>query len=420
MDSDNSSTTDDSSYEINTFGSSECSSNNTEEQIESHPPIEISNHIFGLEQKYLSALSFSMNHTFDKSLEKRLECEESCSIKGYPGDTREKRGIPCNNVQSHQNEMSQMLMNLDSQESNWLGMSHNEYTDDLPSDNQSLSKSIFVVDEMYNNDSRSYPLGQPKRLHSLYSKPKAGQKRDLKDGFSDFSKVIMTKNVFLEEVFSKDQSKSNIHPSVVSTLQEWKFNPNSNFLSKNPMLLRSAFHMQPADTEDRGCFDCKQNFPYFDLSSVRDPSKVFLEKFSACDMASGTASATGTKGTSYDKQYHDEGNLLASNSRRFDANANSISDLGHNQEFPFLRLACGGSSWESVLGRSNNNVFNSAEDQRHSSLGKFEMPLEFIIDKCLLQEIMLQYPYIMIKERSLHFIFLCLLVLSLDARFTSN
>ncbi|KAJ4970138.1 hypothetical protein NE237_003237 [Protea cynaroides] len=53
----------------------------------------------------------------------------------------------------------------------------------------------------------------------------------------------------------------------------------------------------------------------------------------------------------------------------------------------------GGAEWESSLNYSGK-IIRHAGGHRHSSSVTGEMPLNVIIDKCMLQEIMLQYKYV--------------------------
>jgi len=70
---------------------------------------------------------------------------------------------------------------------------------------------------------------------------------------------------------------------------------------------------------------------------------------------------------------------------------NSPSDLkDHNQEV--TKNVSGGSNWETLLGTTSETVDNSVGGHGQSLSAMFDIPLDFIIEKCLLQEIMLQYP----------------------------
>ncbi|XP_010507154.1 PREDICTED: gamma-tubulin complex component 6-like [Camelina sativa] len=56
--------------------------------------------------------------------------------------------------------------------------------------------------------------------------------------------------------------------------------------------------------------------------------------------------------------------------------------------------AFGGGRWEGMLCRSNNPETSAFSDSRQDSSGTFELPLDFVIHKCLLQEIHLQYNFV--------------------------
>jgi gamma-tubulin complex component 6 len=58
---------------------------------------------------------------------------------------------------------------------------------------------------------------------------------------------------------------------------------------------------------------------------------------------------------------------------------------------------CGGTSWQSLLKSFSYTENESVCDHRESLSSMFEIPLDFVIDKCLLQEILLQYPFTIIS-----------------------
>lgn len=378
---------DDLSYVADNYESSECSSSDiTEEPVMTEKQLtELSNHRAGLEQEFFSALSFSASPPFEKSLEKSHESENSYLVKSDSGRICEKTDDVCHYAESHKNEMvlNQISLGLETQESDWTSVSDNQYTDHVPDYN--LPVSGFLK----NSDIVRYGS----RLHHQDSDPDISEMGSLKEDISYYTKMIANDNTLMEEAFDKDQLGNSTNTSGSFMLQQWKLNSHYNFLSMNPTLAKSSFLKLFANPGERDDKDSSCSLPCFDFSSVKDPWKVCPEKVSAGSMDS-IASATSTKVGHHDQEHCDKDDVLIDEiTTKFDNN--SLSDMKeHSHEYSNLMLVSGGSGWESLLDRSSNSIFNSVDDHRQNLLSKFEIPLDFIIDKCLLQEIMLQYPYI--------------------------
>ncbi|KAF3439512.1 hypothetical protein FNV43_RR17790 [Rhamnella rubrinervis] len=354
MDADDSSTTDDLSYMTNTYESSECSSLDiTEEAVMTEQQLtELSNHTAGLEQKF-------------------------CGICG-------KRGALCHYVQSHHNEMilNQICVGLKSKESDCTSVSDNLYTDHLPDNNWPVS-GLLKNSDVAQNDPRSHPQNFD---------PEVSEMGFLKEDFSYYCKLFVTDNAFMEAEFDRGQYGNSMSTSGSLISEHWKVNSHYNFLSINPKLTKSTFSKLLINPGERGGTDYGCSLPYFDFSSVEDPWKVCLEKFSAGFLES-SAAATSIKSDHHDQEHCNKDDMLIHESKtKFDR---SLSDLKeHRHVDSNLTLVSGGSNWESLLDKSSSIILNSVEDLRQSLLPKFEIPLDFIIDKCLLQEIMLQYKYV--------------------------
>lgn len=386
MDSDDSSTVDDLSYVANTFESSECSSSDIAEEpvVTEQQLIRLSNNMAGLENGFLSTLSFSVSSPFKNSLEKPHGCENSHMLESDSGGICEERGAFCHSVQSHHNEMilNQIPVGLKSKESECTVVFDNQCTYH-PADNnwpvRGLSENSYIVE----NGPRSNPQNFD---------PEVSEMGFLKEHLSYYSKLILRGNAFLEDEFGKGSYGNSTSTSGSLMSQHWKVNSHYNFLSVNPALTKCTFHKMFINPGERGTTDYGSTLPYFDFSSVEDPWKVCLEKFSAGFLES-SASAASIKNDHLEEENCNKDDMFIDITKtKFDS---SLSDSKeHSQEDSHFRLVSGGSSWVSLLDRSSNTILNGAEDQRQSLLPNFEMPLDFIIDKCLLQEIMLQYPCI--------------------------
>ncbi|XP_062082397.1 uncharacterized protein LOC133788811 isoform X2 [Humulus lupulus] len=377
VDSDDSGTIDDLSYVANTYESSECSASNDEEKIVSDQLNELSDQRVGLEEKYFSGLSFSVTHPFNNFVEKSCECEESHHIES------DADGLFERDVLYHHWKLSDQISGaIESQEPNWACKSINEYLDQLPDNNWlGLLKSSVNVEGNSGGNSRSNLQDCDPRMSMIGTTEK---------GISYCRKMIIMNDAFSEELFGKDGQENNINNSTLVTLKDWKVNSHNSLLSTNPMLTKSTFLKLQTDPGEGDGTRYGKALPFFDFSSVEDSCNRCLESFSA-RLSDPGASATSNKSDLHD-EHCDQDMLLV---KRKISNGNSLLEVKDcNQEDTASTLDSGGSSWERLLGRSCNTVNNGVRDHIESSLAKFDIPLDFIIDKCLLQEIMLQYKYV--------------------------
>ncbi|KAK7269258.1 hypothetical protein RIF29_21979 [Crotalaria pallida] len=205
------------------------------------------------------------------------------------------------------------------------------------------------------------------------------------------------------ESMSEDQPDNNTFASSWYTFQPQKIDhnqcdlPSINPLSMNPMLTRNALLHQMGRNQEKCKADHEQHLPYFNFSTVEDPCKVYLDnsptnsrcRSASCFPLDSSASTHGNKNNQCGKMGHGkEDGLVDVPKKRYDA---SLELMGHKQDV--LTVVPGGSSWERLLGSFRKTV-NCDATQKQSLASTFEMPLDIIIDKCLLQEIVLQYKYV--------------------------
>lgn len=215
----------------------------------------------------------------------------------------------------------------------------------------------------------------------------------------------------LELGTGKMQLENGKHKSPFSacTHQSWDLCYNYNLLSLNPMLTRNAGYHMTCSSRDTNKMDNRMSsIPYFDFSSVEDPCELYGGKFHACpdhellvDLTDSGGSAAKGVDENPHGQYQDVDKILADpigQSVFFTPNS-SRNSIGKLQEEGFPTSVSGGSKWESLLSSCNKDVSYSAKyvmdvagGDRHGSMSGFEMPLDVVIDKCIVQEILLQYP----------------------------
>ncbi|CAN6691923.1 unnamed protein product [Malus baccata var. baccata] len=370
---------------VDTYESSECSTSSySEEQDVLEQNIELPNNINELEQKYVSALSFSMSSPVDNLQNPRV-CEDSCHIITDPNRFCEERDSP---VHSHHEGMftSQISVPVKPKESNWSCMSSAQLVDCISAKDwpeSSSFESYSVIDKEYSNGPRSHPMGSASKVNERIIGA-------LKEG--TFKKGIET-HALIEEASGKNQSRNATYTSSdLLTLQRWKVNSHNNFLSMNPMLIKTNLIHLITKPGQRYITDLGDYLPYFDFSFIKDPFKVYLEKPPA-GLSDSSASASSVRRDHLGKQGYGGHNVLIDKAKV--SVFLPISDTkDHNQADANLTNVSGGSCWESLLGRFSDTVVNRVEDHRQCKPENFEIPLDFIIHKCLLQEIMLQYKYV--------------------------
>ncbi|KAE8037663.1 hypothetical protein FH972_010235 [Carpinus fangiana] len=393
---DDSSSMDEFSYVMDKYDSSECSSTNSiEEQIEPEQLIEPPNHMAGFETKYLSTLTFSTSTSMDVSLQNPREFKKPCHIASDSHGTHEITDCLCHDVHSHYKgkSLSNDSMLLESRDSWTSDIQHTDTLADEAWPPGQPQKQSFNVFEGYKDDMRSHPADSLK----LWKKHVGVIKEDT----SYFNKTLATLNASLEEASGKGQQENPTYSPYSYTLQQWKPNYHSNFLSMNPMLTNYASLHSMSKLGERCSTDYGCSLPYFDFTSVENPCKLSVEQ-----LADGSrhefgyelllhvdshGSSTSSKSDHHGKQGHDGDRVLIDNIEV--CHVYSPSDLkDHNQEA--MKNVSGGSNWETLLGTTSDTTDYSVGGHRQSLPAVFEIPLDFIIEKCLLQEIMLQYKYI--------------------------
>ena len=322
-------------------------------------------------------LSFSVSPTYDNSLEKPCEGEKLHSVESdLDGICGGRDGVyNCQKSRDNGMLLDQISMTIRSEEPKWPV-------------NGLLKRSISVYGSFRDN----------LRSNLLDSEEKVKM-----EGNSYYRKMIVVNDTLPEELFGHVQQENNTHSTDLFKLKDWDVSSHNNFLSINPMLTRNTFtnpQTGPGETNGkRG-----QSLPYFDFSSVEDPCKGSLQSFSS-GCTGSRASVPNVMSDRADKKQCDKESLI---NRTKLQDANPLPDpKDYKKEDTTPSLVSGGSSWESLLGRSSTTVCTTSGDHTMSSLAKFDMPLDFIIGKCLQEEIMLQYPCFLFFV----FLFVCLFLL---------
>lgn len=369
MESEVASTTDEFSY-AEELESSECSSlSGSEEENDSMQLIQFPRNLVAVEQNYLSALNLLSTVAIDNSAQKPSESDISNRMEGDSCEINEKSALEDGSVYpSHRGtKLTKWKPN-----GSWLSDAKN--TDSQCDAGWFLSdivKSYFYVDIGYRDN-----------------------------GARNVGNMIFPANSLTGETNDEDQLSNRTYlVSNLNSLQQSNHKYHSNLLSMNPVLFKSDLMGKHGV---KGSVDRIEPFPCFDFSSVKDPCKFYAKNLSAnarhqfgAEVAlfpKSNASAALATSKYREKESNNIPSILI-DKHEFPHDDFTLESKHEKKEQVVLDNVSGGSGWQSMLSCSESSVNFSGRDQRNSLAATFEIPLDFVIEKCLLQEILLQYPY---------------------------
>ncbi|KAG2328048.1 hypothetical protein Bca52824_010776 [Brassica carinata] len=243
-----------------------------------------------------------------------------------------------------------------------------------------LPRNPFSVDK-HAEDDREYPPTD------------SGDNMEQRDLMNNDESTLLLNNIptgssSLKQGERKHDLLENCSSSKLYLSKETKVNYPYEVLSMNPML-RCDFLRKNGNINRR---DQAKFLPWFDFSAVDDPSKTCLARIPVGFPVDFPLESNSSQ---TDRKIHRHANQECGIDRSDveDQKVYLSSGLKGCAE-ENKRNASGGSRWEGMLFRSNNPETSALSDCRQSSSGTFELPLDFVIDKCLLQEILLQYNFV--------------------------
>ncbi|XP_042002632.1 uncharacterized protein LOC121751889 [Salvia splendens] len=210
----------------------------------------------------------------------------------------------------------------------------------------------------------------------------------------DFSELSINNTVA-----SKDQ-----HPlitkasSKTTSLQLSKLKYDSTFFSMNPILNRCSFFSPRSILGERG----HENYTSidFDFTSVKFPVDTYAVKLASATRIGNevrdinkTPVSTIYMRNHLDVECHND-NMVGDKVKLSSVGLSLPLHNCGNEENLWSPNVSGGSAWESLLGRSRNTGNRSNSDRKMKLVAGADMPLDFVIKKCVLDEISLQYTYI--------------------------
>ncbi|KAL2349563.1 hypothetical protein Fmac_003563 [Flemingia macrophylla] len=381
--SDVSGTTDEFSLLEDMCGLSETSSlNSSEEQLDCDQLSGWSCQVVG-QQNHLSGLTFLKSTTFNNSMQNSCH-DENCGsdLLGMCA----KIDAPDHLVKSSPEGMvsSHMSNPLNPGNSSYSCQFSNQFRESLI---DICSVMGCLLKKSFNNGETFEPKVSEKHLGSLRYSMSCHDVTTVSDTLSG-------------KATNENQPDNNTLTSHLYSFQPQKYGHQCNHpitypLSVNPMLTRNSVFPLMGKNGEKYKSVHELYLPYFNFSTVEDPCKVYMDKLptnSRCTSASsfapdGNVSTRDEKNNEHGEIDHGrEDGLVDVPKLCFDA---SLDLMDHKQ----LTTVSGGSSWERLLSSFGKTV-NSGNTQKQTLLSTFEMPLDIIIDKCLLQEIMLQYNYV--------------------------
>ncbi|KAG8655629.1 hypothetical protein MANES_04G054800v8 [Manihot esculenta] len=325
---------------------SDCSSlSGSEELVDAEQLSECPNSLVGQDQRYLSSLRFSISCSIDNDMSHDMKSNS-------PADGLKNYAL-----------------------SHFVQSYHKEKT----------SSHIFVPPG-YRFYWRSHQCKLALELNE-------GDTESMNEGLPYFSKITS----MIDEPLGENQLANGCHISNSSVLQPWKDNYHSNFFSRNPMLSKYSF-FHSTDKPGRKCSSgYAQSLPCFDFSAVEIPFKLSVERLahsSRQEFESQLPSPDPTTKSQDKNEQEYGGDGFLTNKGRTSWPCSPLDLKAQGQEGHISTKLIGGRNWESLLNNYSFTKKESVLEHKEGLLPLFEIPLDIVIDKCLLQEILLQYKYV--------------------------
>ncbi|GJT28947.1 gamma-tubulin complex component 6 isoform X2 [Tanacetum coccineum] len=138
----------------------------------------------------------------------------------------------------------------------------------------------------------------------------------------------------------------------------------------------------------------KFSLPSFDFKSVKDPFTECVNRLGSSDRGDQYFVTTNNAATM--KNYHVNGHgdeALTVKKNSFHTHAPHVLN-SDRQEQAVLQNVSGGGCWESLLDGTENKGDIRPVGHKTGVAEVVEIPLDFVLEKCLLEEIQLQYKYV--------------------------
>ncbi|KAL0419432.1 UNVERIFIED_CONTAM: hypothetical protein Sradi_1356700 [Sesamum radiatum] len=359
VDAEASSITDEYSYAEDLSESSECSSSeSSEDQDEADKPIFASRNV---EPSYLSALDFSSNLSNDNTMQNLYPSEISYPVEYLPFKINCKSG--CAAYHSHKEDYP---------------VSSEQKLSQTPQTPVASSEQDLCLFD-------GHLIARGKRNTWLHS---PDHELELSMGTCG----LLNTDLDVYEHASKVNTSNKNQLLLENSLQKLKY--DSTFFSMNPTLNRGSIFNARTVLSKRDPANYK--YSYFDFTSVKDPLKTFTVKVAGnhgpkvrTELSVITETPAAGIDTSTHLDIEDHGDSTIENNAKLCPVIPPPNQMGSSKEHLLLPNISGGSTWESMLARPENIVNSSIRDHRTKLVAGADMPLDFVIKKCVLDEILL-------------------------------
>ncbi|PUZ48491.1 hypothetical protein GQ55_7G248700 [Panicum hallii var. hallii] len=156
-------------------------------------------------------------------------------------------------------------------------------------------------------------------------------------------------------------------------------------LSFNPILKNAACCHTESDLQHKSK---NRALGSFDFESVTDPCEVYCGRNPSCPVESVNGAATVVQPSTQPSQQLDCSRKILQAEARSQAYPTSSEEMAARDNIQ--ENASGGAFWEKSLQYNDKSKEKTAVDFNP----QFDMPLDIVIDKCIIQEVLLQYKYV--------------------------
>ena len=222
----------------------------------------------------------------------------------------------------------------------------------------------------------------PKYNGNLLMNPiSANQEDEVKSMNLNEREKFRSQEKFLLDDFRLDQSAERdtfYNCDVISQPLTWEWNYD---LSRNPVI--SKFPWLYGMTHSQQSF-----LPYFDFSSPEDPSQAFSRRLFSTSKAKESGALQN--------QICDDDPAHESNESRFDTSGPVKGQACSNYFVgnPSERVN-GGGGWESHMMHSCIDTRSHSKVQSFTIEDICDLPIDVVVDKCIVQGILHQYPFVL-------------------------
>ncbi|GAA0143958.1 non-motor microtubule binding protein [Lithospermum erythrorhizon] len=357
----------DDSWDLSESESLVCSN----EENESEPMTQNCNGDMALRQTYLSALDFSFQ-TYYNSLQDSPSANLKTS-KSMPSTTIEEKDTPYNDFDPSLKDLGDTFLLRDADEE-----TSTCWYDEC---------SIFGLQQNY---ARTEGQGSASSFLQNVAQGLQVTSNKLNTNLADVSN--WGDSTYIANPFIAKGNSESWHyldkpcdSSSLLSLLSRKLIKHPNFFSMNPIFLKRYI----MDSSSNRGASSGEPFPRYDFTTVKDASKMCVDRL-------GASTTVPTGPAFLDTSKSDATEYINKPVRVIEKNEATGPVRLEAEAVENLPLAdiSGGGGWESLLRGFGKVNDLSGGDPKTNSMVAFEIPLDFVIKKCMWEEVSLQYRYV--------------------------